>query len=73
MKPNWVDAPEWAQWLAQDEDGWWWWFESEPKLRSGGGFGCWWSWDRMLPVSGKEEPGPNWRSTLEARPCTPNT
>jgi hypothetical protein len=30
MKPDWKDAPEWAQWLAMDPDGSWWWFEHEP-------------------------------------------
>lgn len=32
MKPDWKDAPEWAQWLAMDEDGGWYWFEHQPKL-----------------------------------------
>lgn len=30
MKPDWKDAPEWAQWLAMDPDGDWYWFEAEP-------------------------------------------
>ena len=30
MKPDWKDAPEWANYLAMDEDGSWWWFENEP-------------------------------------------
>lgn len=34
MKPSWKDAPEWAQWLAMDEDGQWVWFETEPHLVS---------------------------------------
>lgn len=34
MKPSWNDAPEWAQWLAMDEDGKWWWFECKPRLVS---------------------------------------
>lgn len=32
MKPDWKDAPEWANWLAMDCDGRWYWHESEPKL-----------------------------------------
>lgn len=38
MKPSWNDAPEWAQWLAMDEDGEWFWFESEPQLEGGSWF-----------------------------------
>lgn len=29
-KPDWLDAPEWARYLAQDGDGEWWWFEFKP-------------------------------------------
>lgn len=29
---SWNDAPEWANWLAQDMDGSWWWFEQKPSL-----------------------------------------
>lgn len=29
-KPNWCDAPDWANWLAQDGDGEWWWHECKP-------------------------------------------
>lgn len=32
MKPDWKDAPEWAQWLAQDSDGDWWWYAVEPLV-----------------------------------------
>jgi hypothetical protein len=31
IKPDWKNAPEWAQWLAQDYDHIWFWFEHEPK------------------------------------------
>lgn len=37
MKPDWKDAPNWANWLAMDKDGEWWWFENEPELRE-----SWW-------------------------------
>ena len=77
-KPNWTDAPEWAQWLAQDSDGEWYWFEEEPMLaedRDDTGDGVF-----MYPVSeykfnilnselaGKDCYNPNWRDTLESRP-----
>lgn len=36
MKPSWSDAPEWANWLAMDEDGRWYWFEHQPEYASDG-------------------------------------
>lgn len=36
MKPSWSTAPEWAKWLAMDEDGVWFWFEFKPYLNSDG-------------------------------------
>ena len=30
MRPAWKDAPEWARWLAMDEDGSWWWYAERP-------------------------------------------
>lgn len=34
-KPDWKNAPKWANWLAQDHDGQWYWFETEPELNNG--------------------------------------
>ena len=34
-KPNWEDAPKWAQFLAQDKDGQFWWYKEAPSLRNG--------------------------------------
>lgn len=31
-RPDWKDAPEWANWVAQDGDGEWWWFQNKPTL-----------------------------------------
>ena len=31
MKPDWKDAPEWANYLAQDKNGEWTWFSHKPK------------------------------------------
>ena len=36
MKPSWDDAPEWAQWLAKDDDGKWFWYENKPVRVDGG-------------------------------------
>lgn len=41
MKPDWKDAPDWAMWLAQDDDGEWGWFANEPILHDGK-FGAFW-------------------------------
>lgn len=30
MKPDWKDAPEWANWLAMDGNGRWYWHENKP-------------------------------------------
>jgi hypothetical protein len=35
MKPDWSDAPEWAEWVAMDDDGEWAWFEKKPKISNG--------------------------------------
>lgn len=37
-KPKWCEAPDWATYLAMDEDGTWHWFEYEPVIR----WGKWW-------------------------------
>lgn len=34
-KPDWKDAPEWAQYLAMDADGKWYWYEKQPILVRG--------------------------------------
>lgn len=34
-KPEWKDAPIWADWLAMDADGKWYWYQSQPIARNG--------------------------------------
>lgn len=63
-KPSFADAPEWAEWLAQDVDGAWYWHSCEPVAMcfahiSGIG-------KRMMQCSG--EAIGDWRDTLEKRP-----
>ena len=62
MKPGWKDAPEWAKYLAMDEDGGWWWHENRPTRD---GYLSWYS-------NGKREycdlEVPSWRDSLEERP-----
>jgi hypothetical protein len=66
MKPEWKDAPEWAKYLAMDEDGTWWWYEFEPKLGNGD---IW-----LYPDDGRMDEAEftmkeyAWKETLEARP-----
>lgn len=71
MKPDWDDAPEWAQWLAQDPDGVWYWTEREPLTRytdTGKDADAW-----NVALAGLADralvgaPNPNWRDTLERR------
>jgi len=60
MKPDWSTAPEWARYLAQDEDGEWCWFQNKPNE----GHAAWW-------FSGGEcccASISDWRDTLEERP-----
>jgi hypothetical protein len=67
--PSWDDAPEWANWLAQDFDGEWCWFEFAPYVDTTGE-----AWDN----AGKSKDVPreswsishnfSWRNTLQSRP-----
>lgn len=66
-KPDWKDAPEWAEWLAQDKTGSWYWHEYKPyhhrmDFWSSPGRTSW------FPHLYDDE-NPNWTSTLERRPC----
>lgn len=63
-KPDWKTAPEWAMWLAQDEDGDWGWYEIKPVL------GSWsWIWDfgdwALCEFDGRAD---DWTKSLEHRP-----
>ena len=63
-KPSWDDAPEWAEWLAMDQDSEWWWFENEP----GGDDNAEW-----LPNGGSQRAKitcceDTWTESLEPRP-----
>jgi len=69
MIPHWVDAPDWAEWLAQDEDGDWNWFEYCPEIVHGpilfwsiSENGGRWEWARKSPLIA------NWKETAYKRP-----
>lgn len=55
-KPDWKGAPEWANWLAMDEDGLWFWHEEEPRMGSE-------SWESQARVQCMAYPE-NWQETL---------
>lgn len=70
-RPKWEDAPEWANWLAQDQPAnaatptYWVWFEQKPTKMSNG----WidksngrWLETRIQALNA------DWKSTLEQRP-----
>lgn len=65
--PSWNDAPNWANWLAQDKSGKWYWFNVRPYARSD-------AWDyretearyKLAASSGIENE--EWLSALFARP-----
>jgi hypothetical protein len=60
MKPDWSTAPDFARYLAQDEDGEWSWFSHKPNE----GHAAWWSCEGECCHAGIS----NWRDTLEERP-----
>jgi hypothetical protein len=67
VKPDWKDAPEWANYLAMDEDGEWYWHEYEPLL-----VGSIWS-----ALTGRIQytfpSPPPWWETKETRPTKENS
>lgn len=65
-KPDWKDAPEWAQWLAMDEDGSWYWYAGKPFiiLRY---WECHSDSNTEWTGSTPNYPVP-WQGTLESRP-----
>ncbi|WP_421220308.1 hypothetical protein [Aeromonas enteropelogenes] len=69
-KPSWKDAPEWACYLGQSDEGAWHWFDGEPEINEVHDFGEFWKapgytaiTDRHGAVLG------DWRDTLERRPA----
>lgn len=72
-KPDWKDAPEWANWLAQDECGSWGFFAKKPTIFADY---CWDiksssdPEDKWEPAGYAEEKidGSGWKESLEQRP-----
>jgi len=63
MKPDWKDAPEWANYLAMDQDGSWTWFQNRPHERNG----YWWDHYGEQEEAAKPK-NVKWRETCETRP-----
>ena len=62
MKPDWNDAPEWANYVAMDKNGDWFWYEYEPLLTPGShGFYV------HTGKNGRVEKK-NWQESLQKRP-----
>lgn len=49
-KPDWKDAPEWAEWLAQIASGDWYWYEEEPNASESNAY--WQTFGRIAPSRG---------------------
>lgn len=58
-KPDWKDAPEWANWMARDKDGEWRVFENEPQMDDSAGI--------YRPNNGRHMPLKHWTETKERR------
>jgi len=72
-KPSWEDAPEWAEWIAQDDDGEWKWLGSNPSKYING-----WTANKLSCCKKMGSYGSviekgtilgDWRDTLEKRPA----
>lgn len=59
MKPDWKDAPEWANWIARDDDGQWRAFECEPSVDVAVGY--------HRPNGGKHVVITHWTESKERR------
>lgn len=67
-KPSWKDAPEWANWLAQWNDGAWFWCGDEIDNPPQEGDLGWYQDGEILHLPSGEVLG-DWRDTLEKRPA----
>ena len=64
-KPDWRDAPDGYDYLAQDKNGSWYWHKDKPETRSNG----WWS--KKYGQGERAFENPDWKNTLEERPKRP--
>jgi hypothetical protein len=60
MKPDWKDAPEWANFMARDSDGEWRVFEVEPTVDEHRAI--------WVPNQGRHQVLAHWTESKERRP-----
>lgn len=60
MKPDWKDAPEWAQYVAMDSNRVWYWYEKEPLQKRS-------YWEISNGLSQEILKFVDWTKTLEKR------
>jgi len=65
MKPDWKDAPEWAEWLALDGRGEWCWHEKAPSIST---FRQVWFNDGEKEFAATDLSEQDWKESLERRP-----
>ena len=61
-KPDWKDAPEWANWLAKDKNGCWFWYEDNPSINDINNV---WSSDKFILCA--DNFCEDWKDSLEER------
>ena len=66
----WKNAPDWANWKAQDKDGYWYWYGDKPIISDLHNV-----WDIEKPETflvtnaGRAEPNSDWRNAIFQRPA----
>ena len=61
MKPDWKNAPEWANYLAMDENNGWWWYADKPIIEKH-------RWINYETKHCERAAIKDWQETLERRP-----
>lgn len=69
-KPDWKDAPAWAEWLCQDANGKWHWFKDEPIVndKHESWFHLTSSESNRHQLAISDIPSLDWKDSLEPRP-----
>lgn len=65
MKPDWKDAPDWANFLAMDKSGDWYWYQFQPTM----GSTSWSNTGGCLYAFARPPADAAWFKTREERPA----